>query len=791
MEEDREEQQIDLRDYLRVILKRKWTIITVFAVIVISGAIHTFTTTPVYQANTRLIIEKENPKVVSIQEVLAVDAGADYYQTQYKIIESRAVAREVIKRLRLDQSEEFFPKTKPGVFSAISDSILELVSSFAAWTKSLFSSEGSVLQTAAPSESEEKIRDVSPGLISAFCSRIRVKPVPNSRLVDVGFMAKDPLLAAKVVNALAVAYIDKNLETKLTAAQEAVRWLNERIEEERKKVEKAELALLRYKEKHSIITDFSSDIEQVTAHKLASLNSQVIEAESKRVEAETRYRQAAALSNTPEVLDSIPEVLNNALIGQIKANEVDLYKRISELSNKYGEKHPQMMALQAEMLTLQKRKKQEVQQVINSLKNEYQVALARETSLKGAFEKQKSESLDLNEKAIEYGVLKREAESARQIFDLLIKRFKETSLTEEMQSGNIRVIDRAEIPGGPVLPKKNRNMLLAIVIGLAAGLGFAFFFEYLDNTIKLPDDIKRHLQVPYLGPVPVYALNGDGVPASEALPDLITLKAPKSTASEAYRGIRTSILFSGVDAAPQVVLVSSAGPLEGKSMTSANLAATMAQSGASTLLIDCDLRKPTVHKNFKVPRDKGLSNLLVGACGFDEAVVKTAIPNLHILPCGSIPPNPSELLGSSRMLKLLEVLRKKFNRIILDSPPLTAVTDAVVLSKVADGVIMVVRAGDTPREIVKNGLHQLKAMNARILGVVLNGVNMNREGYYYYQYYYYYYGEGQDRTKSKRKRKISRRHRMEAYDLGEAGEERTEVGESRAVGSKQQEKNSA
>jgi len=780
MEENSEEQQIDLREYLRVILKRKWTIIAAFAIVVITTMIQTYTTTPIYQASTRLIIEKENPKVVSIQEVLAVDAGADYYQTQYKIIESRAVAREVIKRLRLDQSEEFSPKNKPGFFSGLSNSASEIVLSWVRSAKSLFKSENTVLQIGSESAEDNRSQDANPGLVSAFISRIRVKPVPNSRLVDVGFLAKDPKLAATIVNALAASYIDKNLETKLSAAQNAVRWLNERIEDEREKVEKAEQALLRYKEKHSIITDFSSDVEKINAQKLASLNAQVIEAESKRVEAETRYRQAASLSNTPEMLDSIPEVLNNALIRQIKTTEVELYKKISELSNKYGEKHPQMVAIESELNTLQKRKSQEIQRIINLLNNEYKVALARENSLKAGLEKQKTESLELNQKAIEYGVLKRETESARQIFDLLIKRFKETSLTEEMETGNIRVIDRAEVPRGPVLPKKNRNILLGVVIGLAVGLGLAFFFEFLDNTIKLPEDIKRHLQVPYLGPIPVYAMNGDGIQTSETLPGLITLQAPKSTASEAYRGIRTSILFSAADTTPQVVLVSSAGPLEGKSMTSANLAVTMAQSGASTLLIDCDLRKPTVHKNFKVPRDKGLSNLLVGACGFDEAVVRTAMPNLHVLPCGSIPPNPSELLGSSRMVKLIEALRKKYSRIILDSPPLTAVTDAVVLSKAADGVIMVVRSGDTPREIVKNGLNQLKSVNARVLGVVLNGVDMNREGYYYYQYYYYYYGEGPDRTKSKRKRKVSRRHRMEAYDLGEAGEEKSEVGGQRS-----------
>ena len=433
---------------------------------------------------------------------------------------------------------------------------------------------------------------------------------------------------------------------------------------------------------------------------------------------------------------------------------MELYKRASELSKKYGEKHPQMVAIESELGTLQGRKKLEIQRVINALKNEYTVALAKENSLKSALGEQKTESLELNQKAIEYGVLQRETESAKQMYDLLIKRFKETSLTEDMQTGNIRIIDRAETPRAPVRPRKQLNILLAIVVGLVMGVGLAFFFEYLDNTIKLPDDIKRHLQVPYLGPVPAIALNGSVVRPGEPIPQLVTVHPPRPRQARRTGGSGRSILFSSADHSPQVVLVSSAGPLEGKSLTSANLAVTMAQSGTNAVLVDCDMRKPTAHKIFGLPREKGISSLLVGACGFDEAVMRTQVPNLDVIPCGPIPPNPSELLGSGRMVKLIEVLRKKYGRIIIDSPPLTAVTDAVVLSKLADGVIIVVRAGDTPREIIKNGLTQLHGVNARILGVVLNGVEMGREGYYYYQYYYYYYGEdGEKRKKTKSKRR--------------------------------------
>jgi len=744
-------EQIHLRDYLRVIQKHRWTVITVFAIIVITVAIHAFTATPIYEATARLIIDKENPNVVSIQEVMAIDAsGTDYYQTQYKIIESRTVAREVIRRLHLDKSEEFFPKPKDDLISNLKRSIKETITFCRDSIASLLRTE----EEAIP----KTIAEYEPNspLVDDFISKIEVNPIRNSRLVDVNFQAKDPVLAAKIVNTLANAYIDQNLETKLRAVQDAVKWLHSRIQEEGKEVEKAEQALLRYKEKHSIVTDFSSDVENITAQKLAQLNTQVVEVESERVEAETRYKQAMALSGTPDMLDSIPEVLNNELILQIKSMEVELYKRMSELSKRYGQKHPQMVAIESELKTLNKRKTQEVNRVINSLRNEYRVVLAKENSLKAALAKQKKDSLELNQKAIEYGVLRREAESARHMYELLIKRFKETSLTEDMRTGNIRIIDRAEVPEDPVKPKKKLNVFLAIILGLFTGIGLAFFFEYLDNTIKIPEDVKQHLKIPYLGLTPLFSTENKWNLRDDTSPELVTFNYPRSTASESYRGIRTNIRFSSAESVPQVILITSAGPQEGKTITTANLAVTMAQADSKVIILDCDMRRPQIHKLFGIAKEHGVSNLLVGSSNAGEAIIHTRIPNLDVIPCGSIPPNPSELLGSTRMVTLLNALRKRYAHILIDSPPSTAVTDAVVLSKSVDGVILVIRAGDTAREIVKNGVAQFGVVGASILGAVLNGVDMGRDGYYYYQYYYYYYGEDGDRRKKFRRKKKSK-----------------------------------
>jgi exopolysaccharide transport family protein len=733
--ETTKEQDIDVRQYLRVLLKRRWVVISAFMLIVILTAIYSFTTVPVYQAKARIVIEKENPNLVSIQEVMAVDStGTDYYQTQYNIIESRTVAREVIRRLNLDKSPEFLPESEDGMLSGLSEWFRE---KHRVWKDQISSLLNAEKNKGADRKSDDPSQD-SP-IVSAFISRIKVTPIRNSRLVDVSASAKDPVLAARMANEVVKVYIDQNMETKLLAAKEAVKWLTERIEDERKKVESAENALLQYKQEQGIITGFSNDAEKITAEKLAKLNNQVVEAESKRVETETRYQQALSLEKTPDLLDSIPEVLSNDIIKEIKKMEVNLYNKMSELSKKYGSNHPQMIAIQSELAELHQRKANEGKRIVSALRNEYRMSVAKEESLKKSFEEQKGESLNMNKKAIQYGVLYRQAESSKHMYELLIKRFKETSLTEEMKTGNIRVIDRAEIPGSPISPNKSRNTLLAAIIGLAMGVGLAFGLEYMDNSVKLPDEIKQYLGVPYLGPIPAFDANEQKY---GAVRELITLHSPKSTPSESFRGIRTAVLFSSADVRPQVILVTSARPSEGKTLCAVNIAIAMAQSGSRTLIIDCDMRRPRVHKIFETGENKGLSAVLVGTCELGEAILPTGIENVDVLPSGAVPPNPSELLGSKRMDSIIQELKKRYDRIIIDSPPVTAVTDSVVVSSLVDGVILVIRTAETPRQVVYNAMMSLKAANARILGAVLNAVNIGRDSYYYYHNYYYYYGSG-------------------------------------------------
>jgi len=736
----------DIQEFLKILYKRRWLIISFSLMILIATIVYNFSATPIYKATARIEISKENPNVVSIQEVMAMDAtGSDYYQTQYQIIESRTVARKVIHRLNLANNSDFNPKNPKGTFFRVVSSIRNSFGNVQKWIRSMLNTDNGDQKAIETNTSEDA------GLVSRFIDRITVTPIRSSRLVDISMEAKNPENAAIMSNALVQAYIDHNLEIKLSAAKNAVLWLSERIGEQRKKVEDAEKALLTYKEKNEIITNFSSDAEHITAQKLAQLNAQVIDSGARRVEAETRYLQALKLKDSPDMLNSIPEVIDNKLVSEIKKMEVDLYTKMSELSKKYGRNHPKMVAINLELEDLNKSKITAVNQIINSLRNEYELALAREESLKKALAQQKKESLRMNKMAIQYGVLQREAESSRNMYDMLINRFKETSLTEEMKTGNIRIIDRAEMSNKPDRPRTKQNIILAIIIGLSLGTGLAFGIEFLDNTIKSPDEIKQNLNIPFLGVVPAFFVDDDSREVSGAL---VTAYSRKSIASESFRSLRTSIQFSTADAQPRVIMITSAGIREGKSVIAANLAITMAQAGSKTLLIDCDMRRPTIHTFFNSKSDTGLSNLLVGKADVIEAIHPSGIKGLEIIPCGPVPPNPSEIIGSKNMEKLMGALRKKYTHIIIDTPPISAISDALALTPLIDGAILVIRVAETPRKIIQNMIERIKTVNCRILGAVLNGVSEGNDSYYYQQYHYYY-GSNDAASSSRKKKKFT------------------------------------
>jgi capsular exopolysaccharide synthesis family protein len=755
----------DIRDYFRIVVKRRWLVITIFILVVLLAAVHAqrkaANATPEYRATARIVFQPVLNQVMSVQELIAQRYAAwNDFQTQMQIITSRAVANEVIRRLDLANSPEFgdTSEKKDDIVSSLERHLAYI---FSFWKNKVFSlltgdrqqpaDEATEIASGSPFAGADVEKDS--WIVSAVTSRIEVEWIERTRLVDISYTAKDPVMAARIANEIVQAFIELNMGAKLKATKDAIQWLSERMEMERAKVEASEIALLRYKEKHGIVSDFAQDSADINAEKLGQLGSQLVELESRRVEAETRYRQALELQNSPEMLDSIPEVLNNELIQEIKKMEVQLYNRMSELSKKYGKNHPQMVAITSELGDLQTRRNNEIKRIVNSLRNEYRLILAKEESLRKVIKEQESKNLELNKKAIQYRMLQHQAESSQQMYEMLLNRLKETSLTEEMKTGNVRVVDKAVVPKMPINPSHKAFMRNAVILALLLSIGAAFLLERIDNSFKHPDQVKEYLSIPYLGPISAYERRRGKLKANV---DLVTLHSPKSVASESYRGIRTNILLSSADKVPQIIMVTSSGPMEGKTTCAVNLAVVMAQAGSRVLLIDGDMRRPRVHKVFDMGQDKGLSNVLTRAAKLEENIVATDVANLDVLTCGAVPPNPSEMLGSNRMKSLLGHLRKHYTRIIIDTPPVMRVTDAVVLSGAVDGVVVLIRAGDTPRDLVQNAVGHLQTVRAPILGAVLNGVKTGKGSYYYYQYAYYYYGEEGEEKKGRKKKRRSK-----------------------------------
>lgn len=648
------EQEIHLRDYLRVVKNRRWTVVAFFLIVVTVVAVVTWTARPVYQSTVQLLIDRDNPNVVSIQEVLAVDATAtDYYQTQYEILKTEMLARRVIALLDLTNAAEFA--------AAPPNPVLE-------WIRGWFPAGTETSSNPSPdSAAAARERQV----VRAFLERVEVKPIRNSRLVKVSVNGYDPALAARMANALADEYISYNLEAKLGAAQRATNWLTGQVDEMQAKVRASEDALEAYK---------------------VAVPAQVMA----EVETPNGLRQ----------LESRPEVVNNAFIQGLKGEEIKLAAKEAELSKKFGPKHPQMIQVRTELAALRGNLDKEVRRLLGAVKVE---------------------------DAPQFQLLKREAETNRQIYEVLLKRHKETTLTESIPRNNIQVVDPAVLPDGPTKPRKRMNMVLAVVIGLVGGMGLAFFVEYLDNSIKSSEDVERILGFPLLGLVPERRKGKDVLPI-----ETVVTQDPRSVHAEAYRTIRTGVMLSVADRPPKTILVTSPGPEEGKSVTAANLATAMAQAGNSVVIVDADLRKPRIFEIFGMDNARGLGPALVGEIMLDFAVRPTASPLLSVITSGPVPPNPAELLGGKRMQEVLEELGRRFDRIVIDSPPLVPVTDATVLAAFCDGVVLVVKEGVTTRELATEARRRLLDAKARVLGVVLNGVGSRQAGY---PYYYAYYGK--------------------------------------------------
>ncbi|NWF76756.1 MAG: polysaccharide biosynthesis tyrosine autokinase [Nitrospirae bacterium] len=692
-----EEKEIHLRDYLKVIYKRRYTVYTFFIIVCVVVIIGTLSSTPLYKATTKVLIEKVEPYNLSMMYPYYMPYDPEFYETQYQLIKSKSVAEKVVKMLSLENTYEKYFKDAKKIFS----------------------------DDQKTSRTEILTNIISSGII--------VTPVKNSKIVNISFLSTNPDFAEIVANTVAQAYIDEILEMRMNASRYSLEWMTKKAEEEKIKLEKSEQALQDYMKANNIVT--LQDKIAITPEKLSEFNAQLIKAETKRKEIESLYYKVMNLSPDLKDAETIPAIASDNTIQSLRSQILKAEQNIEDLSKKYGQKHPSMIRAQEELKILEQKKEQEIKRVIGTIKNEYELARANEANLQRMLSNTKAEALDLNEKFIRYGVLTREVETNRQLYDALIKRIKEQSVTEEIRDVNVWVVEKGEKPVTPVKPRKTLNILLGILVGLFGGVGIAFFFEYLDNTIKTPEDVEAKLGVPVLGTIPLLGEKDDNIT------DII-LKEPQSIYAESYKTIRTSIFLSSSDKPPQNILIVSTGPEEGKTVTSVNLAVTIARSGHSVLLVDADLRKPRIHSIFGLNNLSGLSTYLAGATPDINTLYKRPLSNFCVISSGPIPPNPSELLGSKRMQDFIRIVNTEFEVIIWDSPPLMTVSDTLILSRITDGTIIVARAGKTTYDIVRKGLNLLQGrrendIHSHVLGIVINAFDIKKADYYHKLYNYY------------------------------------------------------
>jgi capsular exopolysaccharide synthesis family protein len=701
-------------EYLRVVYKRRWAALTAFVICATLVAVKTFTTIPVYEATVQVLIDKESTNVVTFKQAIEQNQTTDdYYQTQYRMLQSRALARRTLEAGKLWNHPVLNPT--PGAPS-IRD---KAVGAVASWFK--HAPQGPSQAATLPDETRRQS-----AVIDRFLGRLVVTPIRSSRLVTIKYTSTDPQFAAVAANAHARAFIEQNLEYKFLSSKEATDWLGERLAEQRKLVDSTEQALQRYREENGAISiDGRQDI---VVQKLSDLNAAVTRAKTDRIVKEGLHRQLESIESNRAGLDTFPAILANGFIQQQKAELAGLQRQLAESSEKFGDKHPEIVKLRSTVQVAQTKLDAEVAKVVQSIRNEYLAADRQERSLTEALNQQKAEALAMNRKGIEYGVLEREAASNRQIFDSLMQRTKETGISGELKTNNIRIVDPAETPRGASNIISRTNLLLALFGGAGLGIGLAFLFEYLDNRIKNPQEIPQHLRIPFLGMIP--ALFDKSMPTP-----LIANGAPPNFV-ESFRGLRTNLLFSSAEGpGGRTIVVTSTAPGEGKTAIATNLSVSLAQAGTRVLLVDADMRKPKVHTVFHQAQQPGLSNVLVGEAKATDAVRKTNVPGLWVLTAGICPPNPAELLGSRRFKDLGASLTQHFDWIIIDTPPVMAVTDASVIAHGATGVLFVVGSQQTDRHAASRAVEQLRYARATLVGGVLNRVDLQHHPYYYAQYY--------------------------------------------------------
>ncbi|MEM1154588.1 MAG: polysaccharide biosynthesis tyrosine autokinase [Pseudomonadota bacterium] len=713
---------IDLGQILRVLLRQKWGILGFALAIALATALVVFSMEPVYKARASLALEGTEANVVNVEQVYNINpARLEYAMTEYEILKSRSLAERVVRKLKLYEHPDFIPEQK------------ELEDP---WYKIDFSSLLPLSEKEPPvqlteAEQREQLIQVITTLVS---EGISVTPVEFSFIIYLGFESTNPRLAAEIVNTVAAEFIEENLETRLSGTVQASSWLNERMEELRENLRISEVELQEFREREGLVS-----VEGVTGlggSELQLLSKRLDDARKSRIEAQNIKEDVQGMRNpSTEELMTVPAVLQHPLISQLSKEQASAGRKAAELAKRYGPKHPNMIAAQSDLAAASEELANEVRKVVSGINREFDIAQRNEQQLQATWEASKTELQEFNRKEFELQELQREVDTNRELYDIFFTRMKSVSETGGFEKPHARIVDKALVPTKPVRPNKRMNVMLALILGLVLGCGIAIVLDMLNNTIKSADDIQDRLNAPLLGTIPKMKTDRAGSFAQ-------FWQKPRGIYAEAMRTIRTGVVLSGLDDPAKIILVTSTIPGEGKSTVALNLGAALAQM-ENTLVIGADLRRPSLAKKCGLaPNHRGLSHFVSGTAKLDDCIEKLPDQDFYLMPAGIIPPNPLEMISSKKFVQALKYLRERFDRIVIDSAPVQAVSDALVLASHADSVIYVVKADSTSATHAKKGIASIVANNEPLTGVVLNMFDRKRaHGYYgkkYYRYTNYY-----------------------------------------------------
>jgi len=766
--------EFDLREFWRRVRMHKWLILTIVTLVTTSISFAMYRAKSSYQASTVIEIGKDNATMIKTGDLVIQNDDADpqylvNIKTRMLMLTSRSLLEDVIIKLKIDQHPRFLEETqKKGVMERIFGIMPEQATSEPLPAMA----EGTLDRS--PAESAR----LAP-FVALLEDKLSVQQVRDTRALKVSFTDTDPVIAAGVVNGMAQEFIQRNFQSKTERFTSTAGWLDRSTRELKSKVEQAEQELATYTREHNIFS--FENKETLTTNKLSTLHDQATRAETDRMLKESLYQEV-----TQGRVAQLPEAFADMIFKGSATPEVTvLQKQLSELATsaaqisvKYGPEHPRMLEIRQQMTTLQEQIGNKSKALEEKLKSDYERAMRDEQSLKGALTQAKSEAVHENQAAIQYNILKQDVDTAKSLYTDFLQKTNQAKVQVAEQHSNIRVIDPGQVPTQPAGPKRLLMILIGFTLSLGAGVGLALFLEYFDNSVKSIEDVARYAQIPTLAIIPTMAVAAAqarrfekkqrkaiskrvSTAESEEDENKLTTTTPQplphaqslSVVAEAYRTLRTSVLLSTAGRAPKTILFTSSRPGEGKSTTTINTAISLAQLNATVLVIDCDLRKPVAHKMLGLGNGPGLSTYLSRDIEINGLIRETQVPNLSVIPCGPIPPNPAELISSDRMRDLLRELAGRFDHILIDSPPLMNVTDPVILSTMVDGVVIVVHGGETPREHLRRARQELASVNAKIFGVVLNNLDIKRQGYddYYYYKYSYTYSEAQETKQDARR----------------------------------------